>query len=184
MNQEQGKSKLIAALLGIFLGPFGAHNFYLGYTTKAVIQLCITFLTCGIGAIVTFIWGIIEGIMILTGSISVDAKGIPLVDGANVRITQPITNMTNQNYQNDFKILIKSKKNEDNSTVIIGDVLSGSISVGDNVRIENMETREFITSKVLSIQEEGMNVSFSMDKNITIRIEKIDITNISDTLIK
>ena len=29
------KSKMAAGLLGIFLGAFGVHNFYLGYTTKA-----------------------------------------------------------------------------------------------------------------------------------------------------
>ena len=33
------KSKIAAGLLGIFLGVFGVHNFYLGYIKKAVIQL-------------------------------------------------------------------------------------------------------------------------------------------------
>ena len=33
------KSKLVAGLLGIFLGTFGVHNFYLGYTGKAITQL-------------------------------------------------------------------------------------------------------------------------------------------------
>ena len=74
------KSKICAGLLGIFLGAFGVHNFYLGYTTKAVIQLLITLLTCGFGAFVSSIWGLIEGIMILTGSIKVDGKGNPLKD--------------------------------------------------------------------------------------------------------
>ena len=35
----QQKSKIIAGILGIFLGGFGIHNFYLGRTTRAVIQL-------------------------------------------------------------------------------------------------------------------------------------------------
>jgi TM2 domain-containing membrane protein YozV len=70
------KSKIAAGLLGIFLGGFGVHNFYLGYTTKAVIQLILTIVSCGIGSI----WGFIEGILILTGSINTDAKGIPLKD--------------------------------------------------------------------------------------------------------
>ena len=74
------KSKICAGLLGIFLGSFGVHNFYLGYTTKAIIQLLITLLTCGFGAFVSSIWGLIEGIMILTGSIKVDGKGNPLKD--------------------------------------------------------------------------------------------------------
>lgn len=33
------KSKVAAGLLAIFLGGYGVHNFYLGYTKKAVVQL-------------------------------------------------------------------------------------------------------------------------------------------------
>lgn len=76
----EGKSKIAAGLLGIFLGSLGIHNFYLGYTGKAVAQLLITLLSCGIGATVTSIWGLVEGILILTGSIKTDAKGMPLTD--------------------------------------------------------------------------------------------------------
>jgi TM2 domain-containing membrane protein YozV/ribosomal protein L40E len=79
-NYGEQKSKIAAGLLGIFLGSLGIHNFYLGYTGKAVAQLLITVCTLGIGAIVTSIWGLIEGILILTGSIAVDGKGIPLRD--------------------------------------------------------------------------------------------------------
>ena len=77
---EDQKSKLVAGLLGILLGGLGIHNFYLGYTGKAVAQLLITLLTCGMGATVTAIWGLIEGVMILCGSINKDAKGVPLKD--------------------------------------------------------------------------------------------------------
>ena len=69
------KSKLIAGLLGIFLGGLGVHNFYLGYTGKGVAQLLLS-LCFGIGAI----WGLVEGIMILCGKINVDANGNPLKD--------------------------------------------------------------------------------------------------------
>ncbi len=76
------KSKLAAGILGIMLGSLGVHNFYLGYTGKAVAQLLLTligtWLTCGISAIAASIWGIVEGIQILTGSINTDAVGIPL----------------------------------------------------------------------------------------------------------
>lgn len=80
------KSKIAAGLLGIFLGAFGVHNFYLGYTGKAVTQLVLTIvgivLSCiGIGAFLVLgieIWGLVEGIMILTGKIDKDAKGMPL----------------------------------------------------------------------------------------------------------
>lgn len=74
----QPKSKMAAGLLGIFLGCFGVHNFYLGYNGKAVAQLLMTVLTCGVLGIVSGIWGLIEGILILTGSINVDAEGNPL----------------------------------------------------------------------------------------------------------
>lgn len=73
--QEQ-KSKIAAGLLGIFLGGWGIHNFYLGNTTRGIIQIIVTICTCGMGAL----WGLIEGIMILAGSISTDAKGVPLKD--------------------------------------------------------------------------------------------------------
>lgn len=58
----------------------GVHNFYLGYTGKAVAQLLITLLTCGFGSVISGIWGLIEGIMILTGSIKVDGKNVPLAE--------------------------------------------------------------------------------------------------------
>ena len=76
----QAKSKMAAGLLGIFLGAFGVHNFYLGYTGKAVAQLLISILSCGMLAFASSIWGLIEGILILTGSISVDGNGNPLRD--------------------------------------------------------------------------------------------------------
>ena len=79
-NQTQPKSKIAAGLLGIFLGSFGVHNFYLGYTGKAVGQLLITLLSCFVLSFISGIWGLIEGILILTGSISTDADGNKLVD--------------------------------------------------------------------------------------------------------
>jgi TM2 domain-containing membrane protein YozV len=74
------KSKLAAGLLGIFLGSLGIHNFYLGYTKKAVAQLLIGLLgSCLIvGPMVSGIWGLVEGIQILCGKITVDGKGMPL----------------------------------------------------------------------------------------------------------
>lgn len=77
-NNPEAKSKLAAGLLGIFLGYFGVHNFYLGYTGKAVAQLLISILSCGTLSIVSAIWGLIEGIMILSGSITTDGEGKPL----------------------------------------------------------------------------------------------------------
>lgn len=70
------KSKLVAGLLGIFVGGLGIHNFYLGYTTKGVIQIILSVVTCGLAGI----WGFIEGILILVGNINVDANNVPLKD--------------------------------------------------------------------------------------------------------
>ena len=70
------KSKMTAGLLGIFLGAWGVHNFYLGNTNKGILQIVLTIVTCGIAGI----WGLVEGILILTGSpnFSTDAQGRPL----------------------------------------------------------------------------------------------------------
>lgn len=78
--KAEAKSKIVAGLLGIFLGYFGVHNFYLGYKDRAMLQLLLTILTCGILSFVSALWGLIEGIMILAGSINVDADGNPLRD--------------------------------------------------------------------------------------------------------
>lgn len=80
------KNKVVAGLLGIFLGGLGVHNFYLGYTSKAIVQLVITiagyllfFLVLPpLAACAMGIWGFVEGILILTGRIAVDGHGVPL----------------------------------------------------------------------------------------------------------
>jgi TM2 domain-containing membrane protein YozV len=70
------KSRLIGGLLGILLGGLGVHRFYLGHVGIGVLQIVVTFLTFGFGAV----WGFIEGIMILVGAepFKRDARGIPL----------------------------------------------------------------------------------------------------------
>ncbi len=83
VDTSNQKSKIAAGLFGIFLGTFGVHSFYLGYTTKGIIQVLlgtIGVVLCGMGPFAAAIWGLIEGILILTGSINVDANGIPLRD--------------------------------------------------------------------------------------------------------
>jgi TM2 domain-containing membrane protein YozV len=78
------KSKVVAGIFGILLGGLGVHRFYLGYNAIGIIQLLVTVVggvvTCGIGAIAGHIWGVVEGILILTGSINRDAQGRPLQD--------------------------------------------------------------------------------------------------------
>ncbi len=82
----QAKSKIVAGLLGLFLGGLGIHRFYLGFTKVAVIQLVLTIVvsifTVGFGLFFVGLWGFIEGIMILAGAANFqrDAHGIPLRD--------------------------------------------------------------------------------------------------------
>ena len=78
MMQSGGKSRMAAGILGLLLGGLGIHNFYLGYTGKAVTQLLITLLSFGLLAFIPAIWGLIEGVMILTDKNYLDADGFPL----------------------------------------------------------------------------------------------------------
>jgi TM2 domain-containing membrane protein YozV len=64
MVNGQENKKVLAGLLGIFLGTFGIHKFVLGYTQEGIIQLVISVLTCGTLGII----GFIEGIIYLTKS--------------------------------------------------------------------------------------------------------------------
>jgi len=64
------KSRLLAGLLGIFLGGLGVHRFYLGYIGIGIIQIILTILTLGLASL----WGFIEGIVILAVGMR-DAQG-------------------------------------------------------------------------------------------------------------
>lgn len=65
-NRFSSKNKILAGILGILFGCFGVHNFYLGFYGKAIAQLLITVLSFGVLSPVSAIWGMIEGILILT----------------------------------------------------------------------------------------------------------------------
>jgi hypothetical protein len=54
------KSRSTYIILGIFLGSLGVHNFYAGYTGRAVGQLCLSVLTLGRLAVISWIWAIVE----------------------------------------------------------------------------------------------------------------------------
>lgn len=74
------KSKIIAGLLGIFFGSIGIHNFYLGKTTRGIVQIIATLMTLGLAGL----WGFIEGILILVSQYGSpwhqDANGVELID--------------------------------------------------------------------------------------------------------
>lgn len=65
-DSNQNDKKIIAGILGILLGSLGVHKFVLGYTAEGIIMLAITLVTCGFGATVMGIIGLIEGILYLT----------------------------------------------------------------------------------------------------------------------
>lgn len=67
------KSKLVAGLLQILLGSFGAGRFYTGHIGMAIGMIAVSWLTCGLGAI----WPLIDGILILVnGGTDVDGRAL------------------------------------------------------------------------------------------------------------
>lgn len=62
LRGTESKSRLTYVLLGLFLGWFGVHNFYAGFTTRAVVQLLITVLVGWtlVPLIPLSIWNLIE----------------------------------------------------------------------------------------------------------------------------
>ncbi len=71
------KSRLIAGILAIVLGSAGIHRFYLGYTKKGVAHLLMFVFFLGWAS---QLWAIYEALMILTGKVEYDGRGIPLTD--------------------------------------------------------------------------------------------------------
>jgi TM2 domain-containing membrane protein YozV len=69
------KSKVVAGVLQILLGGFGAGRFYTGHTKIAFLQIVATWCTLGIGVL----WPLIDGILILVNG-GTDAQGRPLRD--------------------------------------------------------------------------------------------------------
>ncbi len=64
---QSDTSKVVAGVLQIFLGGFGAGRFYTGHTGMAIAQL----LTCGgLG-----VWALIDGVMFLISNDRTDAQG-------------------------------------------------------------------------------------------------------------
>ena len=62
--QPAQSKKVLAGVMGIMFGGWGVHKFILGMPVAGVLQIVITFATCGIGGLI----GLIEGIIYLTKS--------------------------------------------------------------------------------------------------------------------
>ncbi|ULC59544.1 TM2 domain-containing protein [Flaviramulus sp. BrNp1-15] len=71
-NVTGENKKILAGVLAILLGSLGVHKFILGYNKEGIILLVVTFvlgfITCGLGAGITGVIGLIEGIVYLTKS--------------------------------------------------------------------------------------------------------------------
>lgn len=68
-KKQEARSQLVAFLLCLLIGVFGAHRFYTGHYGIAILQL-LTFGCCGI-------FTLVDLILILTGSMR-DVQGQPL----------------------------------------------------------------------------------------------------------
>ncbi len=68
MNSQSAGAdkKVVAGICGILLGALGVHKFILGYIREGVIMLLVSILTCGLGAPIMSIIGLVEGIIYLT----------------------------------------------------------------------------------------------------------------------
>lgn len=60
----QENKKILAGVLAIMLGGFGVHKFILGYTKEGVLQILMSFFSCGLAGVIPFV----EGIIYLTKS--------------------------------------------------------------------------------------------------------------------
>ena len=70
MWDEIKSKRTTAGIIGILFGSFGVHKFILGYTSEGLIYLAVTLIggviTCGVAWGVTYVLGIVEGIIYLT----------------------------------------------------------------------------------------------------------------------
>lgn len=81
METGYRRNRVAAGILALLFGTLGIHNFYLGRTSVAIIQLLLTIvgsLLFGVGIVISFIWSFIEAILIFMGKLD-DGDGNPTV---------------------------------------------------------------------------------------------------------
>jgi TM2 domain-containing membrane protein YozV len=64
-NSPDSTTRIVAGILGILLGALGIHKFVLGQPGPGIIMLLVSLLTCGWGAPILALIGLIEGIIYL-----------------------------------------------------------------------------------------------------------------------
>ena len=73
-SHGQRKSRRTYQLLAFFLGFCGAHNFYAGYTNRAIVQLAICLCSFFFLSSAVWIWAVIEAV-----NTTKDSDGLPFV---------------------------------------------------------------------------------------------------------
>lgn len=181
---QQPKSATTAGLLGIFLGSVGAHNWYLGEKNKGIIHVClagagiimtiaaniiggnlyslvssfglVSALT-GIGGLLisaSGIWGLVEGIIILSqGDAGLAAKGYSVattpaqgmpMNGMGMNNMSNMNNMppqmNNMNGMNNGMPMNGSMNNMSNDMGTMGQGMNGNINPMDGTMQPNMNS--------------------------------------------
>ena len=79
-QEKPPRRRIVAGLLGIFLGFLGIHNFYLGYFKRGLLKLIFSLVLIVLGLVfllpLMICWGMLEGVNILFGNVRVDARGV------------------------------------------------------------------------------------------------------------
>lgn len=65
-------SRFVAGVLQVFLGSLGIGRFYMRSYKIGILQILASAVTIGFGG---FLWGVIDGFMILSGKITTDGRG-------------------------------------------------------------------------------------------------------------
>ncbi len=71
------RNRWVAGALGILLGVFGVHRFYLGFVGIGILQVVLTVGSLFILSPIVAIWAFIEGILCFCGAMR-DVDGLPL----------------------------------------------------------------------------------------------------------
>ncbi len=74
MPPVEYKNRWVYILLGLFLGGFGIHNFYSGYTGRGVVKLLITIASFGFLIWVSWLWAVVE-----ICTVRMDSRGAPFI---------------------------------------------------------------------------------------------------------
>ena len=86
--ERSSRSRMVAVILGIFLGVLGAHNLYLGYRRNGVAQLLLwgstllfegtTLGTLGVLALIVWVLAALARLVLRSGKFLLDGHGRPL----------------------------------------------------------------------------------------------------------